>query len=296
MLVSVVLCTRNRAGMLPAAVSAIERAAAFATHVEVELLIVDNGSTNETPAVLQSLASDSPLRITLLSEPRAGLCRSKNRAISHAKGDVLAFTDDDCRVAKEYFSDLQRHYAGDVEPVIRGGRVELGDPNDLPITIKVENEPATYSPPAHPGGFAHGCNLTMARAVIDRIGNFDTELGPGANFLAAEDTDMVYRAYKGGVPVLYVPDMATFHHHGRRTAEDVAKLITQYHLGNGALYAKHGLLDIVLLRHFYWNARNYLREFVGGPLFDPALKISHAALFGAQVKGALRYAFARWSR
>jgi glycosyltransferase involved in cell wall biosynthesis len=74
--------------------------------------------------------------VRLLLEPKRGLSRAHNRALRAAQGELLAFTDDDCRLSKDYVNDLLRHDAADTELVLRGGRIELGDPTDLPLTIK----------------------------------------------------------------------------------------------------------------------------------------------------------------
>ena len=269
--------------MLAAAAEALDQAAA---NHEVELFIVDNGSTDNTREVVGKLAPAN-LSVAYLSEPIAGVCRAKNRGIRSATGDVLVFTDDDCRVASDYFTDLAAHYASDAGPVIRGGRVELGDPTDAAITIKLDEEPATLRDGQHPGGFIHGCNLTMSREVLDRVGLWDERFGPGAEFIAAEDTEFSYRAHKAGIPVHYVPDMTTRHLHGRKTFADVAKLTQQYQRGNGALLGKY--TDKTLLVHLYWYLRNWIREPLGGPKFNDELNLSHRELVAGQVIGALSY-------
>ena len=63
---------------------------------------------------------------------------ARNRALQTAQGDLLAFTDDDCRLSKEYVRQLLHHEVSDGdELVLRGGRIELGDPTDLPLTLKI---------------------------------------------------------------------------------------------------------------------------------------------------------------
>lgn len=253
---------------------------------DVELLVIDNGSSDNTAEVLAHI---EPLNMTLryLSEPTAGVCRAKNLGVRNANGEILVFTDDDCQVAPQYFDDLMRHYARDNQPVIRGGRVDLGDPMDAAITVKTDSQRAILTNEQHPGGFVHGCNLTMAKAVFDKIGPWDERFGPGAEFIAAEDTEMNYRALKSGVMVEYVPDMATRHFHGRRTINSIAELTRQYQTGNGALLGKYP--DKNLGKHLFWYGRNWMREMAGGPLFDECLGISHRQIFLCQVSGMIKY-------
>ncbi|RIV88642.1 glycosyltransferase [Aurantiacibacter xanthus] len=170
---------------------------------------------------------------------------------SLARHDIFIFTDDDCRVDRHYFAVLAQLHSKIGEPAIIGGRVELGDPTDAPITIKTDMAPAKYGVDStqFPGGFIHGCNLTMHREVLDGIGLWNERFGPAGIFRAAEDTEMIYRANKHGVPIIYHPDLVVHHFHGRKTIEDIKKLNQSYQYGNGALLGRH--LDALPLKHFY---------------------------------------------
>jgi GT2 family glycosyltransferase len=287
--VSVVLCVRNGSDVLPNVVRSVFEAASTVAQSYVELLIVDNGSTDATVATAEALKRNAPIPMRILREPVKGVCRAKNRGIQSATGDIIAFTDDDCVLAPSYFADLIRYYEGEVAPVIRGGRVELGDPTDLPFTIKVDDQPAVFGGIIHPGGFVHGCNLTIPRDVFNKIGGFDERFGPGAPLKAGEETELVYRAHKAGIPIHYVPDMAVYHFHGRKEQLDIKKLNDTYQIGNGALHAKHGFTDGLLLRHFYWNTKKYLGEWLGGPKFNSSLDLSHRDLLVQQLIGMARF-------
>ena len=144
--ISLILCTKNRADLLPEAVRSIGQASAKVTGA-VELLIVNNGSTDRTAEVLKTILSETSVSVRSFIEERPGFSRAKNLAIAHAIGDIIAFTDDDCRLHPDYFIDLLRHYSADAGPVVRGGRVKLGDENDLPFTIKLEDKASIYAPP-----------------------------------------------------------------------------------------------------------------------------------------------------
>lgn len=281
--ISVIMPTRNRAPILPAAVTALDAAA---KGHDVEIIIIDNGSSDGTAAMVASLAT-SNAAVVYATEPVAGVCRAKNRGIRLARGDILVFTDDDCRVAPDYFAVLAAHYRHQSGPVVVGGRVELGDPTDAPITIKTEDAFATLGGVQHPGGFVHGCNLTMTRSVLDRVGMWDERFGPGAPFKAAEETELNYRAHKAGIPVHYLPSLVSQHFHGRKGLSDVKDLNRSYQFGNGALFGKHP--DMLLARHLYWNTRNWISEWFGGPIFDRDLGLSHGDLVRGQLAGTAAY-------
>lgn len=289
--VSLILCTRNRAAQLPGALDAAFAAADAAPEVELEMVVVDNGSTDATQATLDEWEARTGRRLTRLSEPMPGVSRAKNLGIANARHNILAFTDDDCRLAPSYFRDLARHFGADDEILLRGGRVELGDSRDLPFTIKVDDEPAYYRPPAHPGGFVHGCNIAARRALFDRIGGFDASFGPGAPYVAAEDTELVWRASQAGIKVEYVPDMVTRHFHGRRDIRDIHDLQFQYEFGNGILLARHWKGGGLLRRHLWWNIRNGVREFLGARKFNPELGLSHWSLVRSNICGIAYYLY-----
>ena len=102
-----------------------------------------------------------------------------------ARGELIALTDDDCRLDKNYVKDLLRHDAGDTELVLRGGRIEAGDPNDLPVTIKISSERQRWhlrSAPKASSGFSgtiSSCNMALRRELLKTVGFFDEHFGPG---------------------------------------------------------------------------------------------------------------------
>jgi glycosyltransferase involved in cell wall biosynthesis len=284
--ISLIVCTRNRAESLPVCLNSIEQAAAANRAVEVELLIVNNGSTDATAAVLLAWQKSTSVRCRVLLAEQRGLSHARNYGLEHATGKIIAFTDDDCTVAPDYLTQVERAYAADAGPTLRGGRVELGDPRDLPFTIKTDLVPQRFTG-GHPGGFIHGCNLTMSRSALELVGRFDTRLGAGQPIGAAEDSDFVYRAHRSGVMVLYDPSIVVFHHHGRRDFAEAKLLQDVYNVGNGALYAKHGLRDWKLLFRICRDIRSGLWEYFGGPLADNGL--SHRKNLRGNLSGAMRF-------
>src|ERR1017187_6698685 len=95
---SVVVATRNRAYAIAECLGSIAAAIAHAAPLDAEIVVVDNGSTDDTAAVIKAWASASPVPVQLLSEPRQGKGRALNCALRAAQGELLVFTDDDCRL------------------------------------------------------------------------------------------------------------------------------------------------------------------------------------------------------
>ena len=287
--VSLVICTRNRARALHASLQSVVVAAQACEGVETELVLVDNASSDDTGAVVSAWAATAALDVTLVREARKGLATARNAGIRAARGAVLAFTDDDCRLAPDYLRTLRDLFARDFGMVVRGGRVDLGDPADLPFTVKTDPMPATYDGGRHPGGFIHGCNMAMTRATFDRIGTFDERFGAGAPCEAGEDTDYLYRAFLAGIPVEYAPSLVVAHHHGRRSHAEIAKLNAIYARGNGALYLKHAR-HWHLLRNFVWDLKGSARELFGGAPLDPVFGFTYRANVLGCLRGMGRFA------
>ena len=101
--ISVIICTRNRAHALRESLDSV-RIAAGDGAPSVELVVVDNGSTDSTYATVETWAKDLPpeLPVRLVREPRAGLSIARNTGVANARGDIILFTDDDCRLESDY--------------------------------------------------------------------------------------------------------------------------------------------------------------------------------------------------
>jgi GT2 family glycosyltransferase len=300
MKLSFIIATKNRAYAIAECLDSVAAALAKAAPLDAEIVIVDNGSTDDTPARITAWASACTVSVQLLSEPTPGLSRAHNRALRAARGDLFAFTDDDCRLSKDYVSQLLRHDAADTDLVLRGGRIELGDATDLPLTINTDPNLIRWNRKKNSArreclsGRINGCNMTMRRALVDRVGPFDEDFGPGARFISGGDTDYIYRAYLADATLEYVPDMTVFHHHGRKTSEDGKKLLRSYMKGNGALLARYLFKHPNLCRPFYWDCKNALREIITGTnTFLPNIGFAHRDKIACSVQGAAAYFFAR---
>jgi glycosyltransferase involved in cell wall biosynthesis len=295
MKVSVVICTRNRGNSIIHCLASIDAAARKASLADAEIVVVDNASDDDTPSAVRSWAISSFIPVRLEYEPRAGITIAKNRGLRRAGGDILVLTDDDCRLREDYFLELLRLDAANPELALRGGRVELGDSADLPLTIKTDadrrqwhlsNNSARYENLAN---CFPGCNLFMRRAVYERLGPFDERFGVGS-LPASEDADYIFRAYTNGIKIEYIPDIVLFHHHGRKSAVDAQRLFRKYMIGSGGVYAKYLFTSPSLCRQVGWDMKNLVREIRHRRnLFLPEFGFSYADKLRYNILGALLY-------
>jgi GT2 family glycosyltransferase len=297
---SIIVATRNRAHAIISCLDSIAASLAAAAAPDAEIVVVDNGSEDQTSALVEQWVNGSSFPVQVLSVPKAGVSRAHNLALRTAQGEHLAFTDDDCCLGKDHVNDLLRHAAADTELVLRGGRVELGDPTDLPLTIKTTPDrihwnrrmnSARHQPIS---GQIHGCNMNMHRAVVEKLGPFDERFGPGSLIGSGNDTDYLFRAYLAYINLEYVPDMTVVHFHGRKTTAQGRKLLQGYLFSNGAEYAKHGWKDPNLCRPFFWDVKNAIKEILAGGISTTSIPyFSHRDKVACATRGAIRYLFLR---
>jgi glycosyltransferase involved in cell wall biosynthesis len=263
---------------------------------DTEIVVLDNGSSDNTGREVRAWASRSYLPVVLEYEARPGLSVARNRGVAVSRGDFFVMIDDDCYLQKDYFTELMRLYSNFDELALRGGRVELGTAQDVPLTIKTETSARRWhlnmrsAQKENLGNCFFGCNLLMPRSVYTRIGPFDEELGAGSPIPAGEDADYIFRAYEAGIALEYVPSLVVFHHHGRRTAAEAHGLLRNYMVGSGALYAKHFFKCPSLCLQAKWDVRNAIREVISRRnLFRPEYGFSHIDKLLCYVSGAARY-------
>lgn len=235
---SVVVCTRNR---LPGLKRCLEAFRAVATPQAWELVIVDNCSSDGTSEYLSAWKpehTDRP-RFVMAREERRGLATARNKGWRTAAADIIAFTDDDCYVSPDYVDAVLQAFQDHTGAGFVGGRLLLYDSSDLKVALQELAEQRFFPPYSFiPAGAVAGANMAFRRTVLERIGGFDERLGAGTPF-PCEDIDAVAAALWAGMPGVYDPRLVVHHHHGRKTADEAARLIRSYDAGRGAYYAKY---------------------------------------------------------
>jgi glycosyltransferase involved in cell wall biosynthesis len=283
MQLSLVICTRNRALQLAECLRSLTR---LQYSVPWELVIVDNGSKDETQDVINSYTESLPLKTVI--EPKAGLGRARNRGWATSTGNIVAFTDDDCYPAEDFLGSIVLCFEQDSRIGFIGGRVLLHDPEDYRSTVQEQ----AYRQELRPGeflraGLIHGANFACRRMALESVGGFDERFGAGALFGSAEDVDIQARMLAWGWLGAYDPRPLVYHHHGR-TEVEVLKLRKGYDRGRGAYYSKCILnpkLHTAYLRNWCWAMRRQpwertARELAAGAEF--LVRSAAARLYSAR--------------
>ena len=206
--VSVVVCTYNRKNLLKACLNSIY--AQDYPKSNFEIIIVDGGSTDGT----EELCKDFP-QIRFTTENRFGLAYARNKGAELAHGFIVAYTDDDCLVDKQWLRSLMAEFQFSENVTGVGGPVYPLNPEIIPEKIHVK---------AALGLFDDGESIKLTDGIITsnsafkkeifKTIKFDETLGVtrrGRLVLAGEDTDFCRKIVNSGYKLRYTPHAKVYH-------------------------------------------------------------------------------------
>lgn len=229
--ISVVVATRDRRAELRACVASI----LASRHESFEVVVVDQSEAADPPA--------EDVRVRYVASESRGKSAALNEGIGLAGAEVLAFTDDDCIVTRDWLARAEELFAQHGEISLAFGNLVAAehDPTQsfVPIADMRDFEVVHGTRAALLRGGA-GANMAARRELFDRIGGFDERIGPGSEFRACEEYDLYYRALAAGESVARDPSLVVIHHGARPYAGGVGdRLIRSYCFGEGAVFGKH---------------------------------------------------------
>ena len=181
--------------------------------VTTETIVVDNGSTDDSPSLLAAWQEAQPNRLALnVSQP--GKARALNAAIRHARGQWLAFLDDDIVVDARYLMAVAA-FISRVDCVAGQGAVlwppeAATAPELMALLEKFPLVPHCQPPDGQPVRELKGANMVIRRAALTQLGGFDERLGPGAVGWS-EDVDLARRIRAKGWQILGLPAAQVTH-------------------------------------------------------------------------------------
>jgi glycosyltransferase involved in cell wall biosynthesis len=210
--VSIIICTRNRVESLRETLRSLANVNVPADGGEVELLIVDNGSSDHTDQVSRSVPMPL-ISVRYIREARVGQCFARNTGVSAARGKVIVFTDDDIRFPADWIAGISRPIlSGEADAV--GGGIKLAPHLNRPWITDAHRwrlaSTQGLSDASKPALI--GANFAFGRHVLDRVPAFDTELGPGALGFG-DETLFSWQLAAAGYRIVAAPASAAVEHH-----------------------------------------------------------------------------------
>ena len=259
--ISLIVPAFNAAAELPRLLEAMT----IQTHRPLEAILVDDGSGDNT-AALAEIAGWRVLRMPFNQGPAA--CR--NAGAAAAKGDVLVFTDVDCRPEADWLAHLIDGLVEDDRTAAVMGRVRIEGSNTLGQAIAALGFPAGGSTgfekiwPVDAGGFTTSlstCNCAVRREAFDAVGGFDT----GFPYAGGEDSLLAYRLVDGGRRIRFCPQVVVWH-----AARDRWGQFVRWQFRRG-VSARIFSTKVERRRRFVslrlWSMRNILSTWAGHRLF-----------------------------
>src|SRR5690349_5184620 len=118
--VTIAICTRNRAASLRRMLNSLTLVE-FPGGTQCEVVVVDNGSTDDTASIIESFAGALPIRHDV--EPAPGVSFARNRAVGMARGKFIVWTDDDVVVDRQWLSAYVAAFGRWPEADLFGGKI-----------------------------------------------------------------------------------------------------------------------------------------------------------------------------
>jgi GT2 family glycosyltransferase len=239
--VSVVICAYNAADTLEDNLRSIDQL----TYPDYEVILVNDGSKDRT----SEIARAHP-RVRVVETPNQGLSAARNVGLAEAAGEIVAYTDADTRVDRDWLTFL-------VQPFVNSDVVGSGGPNVVPA----DDPPIAQCIARAPGGPTHvllddriaehvpGCNMAFRRDALLAIGGFNA-----VYLRAGDDVDVCWRLQARGWKIGFASAALVWHHH-RNSVNAYWRQQVGYGEGETWLMAHHP--EKFLDGHMLWRGRIY---------------------------------------
>lgn len=220
-MVSIIICTYNRDKFFSEALESLIKQTENPKNFEI--LIVNNNSTDNTENISKEFIQQHPeLEINYINEPRQGLSFARNKGIKVAKGEIIAFMDDDAIARKDYVEKIVLNFEKYTEYGAVGGKVIpiYGDNEQEPVWmskyIQGVVSKVDYGDKTKPFSkkYPAGCNMVFRKEIFQKYGYFNTNL-----VYRGDDKYIFYKLKKHGEKILYAPDVLVYHHINRYRIE-----------------------------------------------------------------------------
>jgi GT2 family glycosyltransferase len=207
------LCTFNRAALLERVLDAcFEQSAPSETY---EVVLVNDGSTDDTPAVIARAQSRATCAFTVINQPNSGLAKGRNAGIAHANGERIIFIDDDVLPLPNFVAEHLRSHDAHPLAIVRGAAINVENFDELP--------PPIWTLKDYSGNFFWTTNVSVPLKTIRAIGGFNENFAE----YGWEDIDVGLRLRFAGVKAVFNKDALVYHYKPRPRSGNVEKMIRQ---------------------------------------------------------------------
>ena len=212
---SVIIITRNRAATIPPTLTAL-RTIDYPPE-KFEVIVVDNGSTDNTPEVVPVTLQTAKFQWKIVHEPVKGLCSARNSGLIEAKGEWVVYLDDDALPITSWLTAYENATKSYPSAVAMGGPVELAPDTKRPwwwcsrfewsmSCQDYGDNLRVYPKYAHP----YGLNMAIRRSTLLEQDGFDARMDEiGSNL--GDETEFFLRLLKSNHELVYVPDTLVVH-------------------------------------------------------------------------------------
>jgi len=212
-IISIIICTYNRADILPICLQSLADQT-LDKHL-FEVIIINNNSTDNTQEIAETFSKNQPnFRVVL--ESKQGLSHARNRGCFEAIGEYVAYSDDDCKIPKEWLA-IARSIIDEQRPDIFGGPYYAFYNSVKPEWYKDEygsHVQGSEKRALSTQEFLDGGNFFISRILLTTIGGFNPRLGMiGNEFGYGEETELQLkiRSQYPDIQLMYYPQLYVYH-------------------------------------------------------------------------------------
>lgn len=231
--VSVIICTYNRSAFLEKCIKSI--LSNKFSEKSYEILIIDNNSVDQTKEIVHQFIKGKS-NIKYIKEEQVGLSFARNRGITEAKGNIVAFIDDDVEVNSNYINSIVQFSEKYPDEVCISGKVipvwNFQKPSWFSTEFASIVGETTYGANVRILNYREypiGCNMIFKKDIFNEIGLFNTELGiKGDQLYLGEEVEICDRILKLGKKIYYLPDAFVYHsvHENKVNTEYISKRLS----------------------------------------------------------------------
>jgi GT2 family glycosyltransferase len=196
-----------------------------------EIVVVDNGSTDGTRDIVQRYP------VVLEEEARHGVAAARSAGVARAHGELIVFTDADCRADRNWLESLVARFDRDPDLGGVGGYLASLDPQ-APIQYYIAernllSQEVALEDRVNKAPFLITANALFPRRLIEEAGGFDPRC-----VISGEDADLCWRIADRGFRFAFAPDAVVYHRHRTRVGA-LCRWMFRYGIGSVYLMKKH---------------------------------------------------------